>query len=604
MDPKTILVVEDNPLNLKLVRALLQKGRFRTLEAATAEQGIQMAREKRPDLILMDIQLPGMDGLSATRLLKQDASTKAIRVAALTSYAMEGDIEKAKDAGCEGYITKPIDTREFLDTVEKLTGNGTPPCAEAGPGHYRKRILIIDDEPLNIKLLEGLLPGDKFEILRAFDGKTGLEKAVEQAPDLILLDLMMPGIDGYEVTRRLKSDPALKEVPIIIITALGGVDDKLKALEAGADEFLNKPIQRVEILSRIRSLILTRQLGEQYLTRTQAEGLFRAGGTDSPQKAPASPSQKVLIVDNDPQEARLIQHYLSGFPVQTELAQNGEEGLKRLLQNDIDLVLLDVLLPGMDGFAVLRHLRKREPTLNTQVLFITCLADLESRAKSFEIGVDELLIKPVNGHELKVRVDRLLHKKRLLDRLSRSDENAFQEGITDPATGLYNRSYLRHFLDLEIRRSLRQKYPLSLLMCTPEDFPKARLARDSASGNRILREVGRALKDNFREIDLVAHCGEEVFAVVMPYTDPKGAAAGAGRIRKTIQNRPALPGSNSAGANLRLSVGIAVYPSRERGVDDFIRKADEALYQARVEGQGRIWLGDPLSPICEEEKLC
>jgi len=99
MDPKTILVIEDNPLNLKLVRALLQKGQFRTLEAVSAEQGIQVAREKRPDLILMDIQLPGMDGLSATRLLKEDPSTKAIRVAALTSYAMEGDIEKAKEAG-------------------------------------------------------------------------------------------------------------------------------------------------------------------------------------------------------------------------------------------------------------------------------------------------------------------------------------------------------------------------------------------------------------------------------------------------------------------------------------------------------------------------
>jgi two-component system, cell cycle response regulator len=331
MESKTILIIEDNALNMKLVRALLQKGQFRILEATTAEQGIQIARENHPDLILMDIQLPGMDGLSATRRLKEDPLTKDIQVAALTSYAMEGDIEKAKEAGCIGYISKPIDTRKFLDTVQKLTRDDSPSGEETGPAFYRKRLLIVDDEPLNIKLLAGRLPADKFEIIRAFDGKTGLEKAAELSPDLILLDIMMPGMDGCEVTRRLKSDPALKEIPIIIITALGGVDDKLKALEAGADEFLTKPVQPVEVLSRIRSLILSRELEEQYLTRTQVEGLFRAGGAETDEGGAGLSLQTVLIVDDDPRDAKLIQYYLNGLPVRIEFAQTGEDGLNRIL---------------------------------------------------------------------------------------------------------------------------------------------------------------------------------------------------------------------------------------------------------------------------------
>ena len=117
MANETVLVIEDNEINMKLARSLLQLGKYRVLEASDAENGIKLAREHYPDLILMDIQLPGMDGLTATREIKNDPAVKDITVIALTSYAMQGDEEKAKDAGCAGYISKPIDTRSFLETV-------------------------------------------------------------------------------------------------------------------------------------------------------------------------------------------------------------------------------------------------------------------------------------------------------------------------------------------------------------------------------------------------------------------------------------------------------------------------------------------------------
>ncbi|MBE9504331.1 MAG: response regulator [Proteobacteria bacterium] len=114
---KTVLVIEDNEMNMKLARSLLQIGKYNVLEAFDAENGIQLAREHHPDLILMDIQLPGMDGLTATLKIKNDPAVKDITVVALTSYAMEGDEKKAMDAGCAGYIAKPIDTRSFLETL-------------------------------------------------------------------------------------------------------------------------------------------------------------------------------------------------------------------------------------------------------------------------------------------------------------------------------------------------------------------------------------------------------------------------------------------------------------------------------------------------------
>jgi CheY-like chemotaxis protein len=117
MENKTILVVEDNELNMKLVRSLLQLENYQIIEADNAEKGIQLARDHHPDLILMDIQLPGMDGLKATEVISNDANLKDIPIVALTSYAMEGDKEKALAAGCVGYISKPIETRYFSETI-------------------------------------------------------------------------------------------------------------------------------------------------------------------------------------------------------------------------------------------------------------------------------------------------------------------------------------------------------------------------------------------------------------------------------------------------------------------------------------------------------
>jgi CheY-like chemotaxis protein len=124
MKNSTILVIEDNKLNMKLVSGMLSLGDYTMLEAMDAEMGIQMAREYLPDLILMDIQLPGINGLEATKIISNDANLKDIPILALTSYAMEGDKEKALAAGCVGYITKPIDVKKLLETVTSFLKRG------------------------------------------------------------------------------------------------------------------------------------------------------------------------------------------------------------------------------------------------------------------------------------------------------------------------------------------------------------------------------------------------------------------------------------------------------------------------------------------------
>ena len=186
---------------------------------------------------------------------------------------MPGDEIKAQEAGCSGYITNQINTRTFLETVKKYLNHQPVAPSPAPQGLYRHKnlILVVDDDPMNVKLLSAKLPANQFNTIQAYNGEEAVRRAIHENPDLILLDIMMPEMDGYEVSHRLKTNPATENIPIILVTALDGADDKIRGFESGADEFLNKPVNDIELLTRIHSLLRLKHYREQLLSRTLSE---------------------------------------------------------------------------------------------------------------------------------------------------------------------------------------------------------------------------------------------------------------------------------------------------------------------------------------------
>ncbi len=184
---------------------------------------------------------------------------------------MQGDEKKAFSAGCDDYMSKPIDTRLFSETIRKhLKGSRNEPETRFQGDVHQTKVLIVDDDPLNVKLLERSLASQAYMTQKAFSGEEALQMVSESAPDVILLDIMMPGLNGYEVTERLKSNENTKGIPIILVTALDGPETRIRGMETGADEFINKPVNREELLARVASMVRLKQYRDQLEIRNES----------------------------------------------------------------------------------------------------------------------------------------------------------------------------------------------------------------------------------------------------------------------------------------------------------------------------------------------
>jgi two-component system, cell cycle response regulator len=249
-----ILVIDDNPTNLKLACEVLECEGYEVVRAIDAEKAKEMIASRLPDLILMDIGLPGMDGLTFTRILKADDLTKHIPIVALTAFAMKGDSLKAFEAGCDGYISKPIDIRRFPQQIaEYLQQSGEKNTAL---DHSHINVMVIEDEPINRKLACIVLEAEGHRVTRAETAETALLFIKKRKPDVIILDLRLPEMDGLSLTRKLKQDAETSHIPIIAITAYPESWSEQEVLRAGCNLYIVKPIDTRTLIAQVKETIL------------------------------------------------------------------------------------------------------------------------------------------------------------------------------------------------------------------------------------------------------------------------------------------------------------------------------------------------------------
>jgi two-component system cell cycle response regulator len=441
------------------------------------------------------------------------------------------------------------------------------------------RILVVDDDSMSVLLLSKNLSREGYVVLTASGGVEAIRKAKTEAPDLILLDVRMPEMDGYEATRLLKGDAQTREIPIILITALDDADNKLRGLEAGADEFLPKPVDRAELLVRIRSILRIRKYQAQLLQELALHG--NAGPAFDQEETPdrVRPRIVVLLCENADKELVLPVLAAGDYDIQ-EISQGAVS--TAVGEPEVSLLILDA--QGTEG---LLHEISAVPK-GPPALALVPASDLELRLRLLDGGVADLLIRPFNPREVAVRVSRLLKQRASFEALQQQYRKALSAASTDPLTRLPNHGYFKKLLDLEVKRSQRHKHPTSLILLDVDNFKSKNDTYGHDAGDRILMEIARRMRQSVREIDLPARYGGEEFVVVLPYTNLEGAILVAERIRKAVDSVPFRIDGPSRETAITVSLGVATYPDDAGSAEDLVRSADQFMYQAKVSGKNRV----------------
>ncbi|MCZ6743773.1 MAG: PleD family two-component system response regulator [Alphaproteobacteria bacterium] len=450
------------------------------------------------------------------------------------------------------------------------------------------RVLIVDDLPTNLKVLEAKLLAEYFDVLTAGGGQEALDIAAKELPDIVLLDVMMPEMDGFEACRRLKAEPKTAHIPVVMVTALSDIHDRVTGLEAGADDFLTKPVDDIALLARIKSLVRLKMVVDEWHRREQTCDQLGVLDDDRPLPDEVKTTGKVLVIEKSTLRANKIREVLEEEQNTVVSAATSAEGFSLGMEDEFDLIIVSLQLDGADGLRLCSQYRSHETTRHTPILLICEPEEKEALLKGFELGVNDYLIRPIDGNELKARARTQLRHKHFHDRLRDNYQRSLSLALTDSLTGLHNRRYVTAHLESMIRQSLEKGKSLALLMIDIDFFKKVNDTHGHGVGDEVLRGVAERIKRNFREFDLPARIGGEEFVVVMPDSRLDVAVSVAERLRSKIAETPFVVSADAETVAVTVSIGVALTKASGDSADDLMNRADEALYEAKGSGRDRV----------------
>jgi two-component system, cell cycle response regulator len=453
------------------------------------------------------------------------------------------------------------------------------------------RILVVDDVATNRIVMKVKLAAACYAVDQADSGAEALRAATLGQPDLILLDVLMPDMSGLEVCRRLKADPETADIPVILVTALSDRASKMAGLEAGADDFLTKPVDEVTLLARVRSLLRARDTVRELRERGEsaagfgfAEAMAGFAGKDRPGRIwLVAPGPKGAVVwktaldDHLGGEVRVVPRETA----LTEITREGEEAA------DVFVITAD-LAHRNEGLRLLSDLRSRPGTRNAATLMVLPDGDGERAAIALDLGASDILYDPVDTQELAIRIRAQLGRKRQSDRLRASLRAGLELAVTDSLTGLHNRRYALFQLE---RMLARQGRGVAVMMLDLDFFKAINDQHGHAAGDDVLRLVGRRLRSELRSSDLLARIGGEEFLVALPDADRSAALDCAERLRRSVSDMPFDVGADGTSVSVTLSVGLALSAGGSgENPETLIDRADRALYGAKAEGRDQVTL--------------
>lgn len=449
------------------------------------------------------------------------------------------------------------------------------------------RILVVDDILANLKLLEARLTAEYFDVVTAISGLEAIDICERSQCDIVLLDVMMPGMDGFEVCRHLKSQPATAHIPVVMVTALDQPADRVKGLEAGADDFLTKPVNDIALLARVRSLTRLKMATDELRSRATTTRDLGLGAPAVEFTTESGVGGRILIVDDRPSSYERIKTALEAEHT-IDVEHGAQEALFRVADGNYDLVLVSLALHDFDGLRICSQIRSLERTRSTPILIIADHDDDARILRGLDIGVNDYVMRPVDRNELMARVRTQMRRKRYADRLRDSVIQSVEFAVTDSLTNLHNRRYFDSHAATMVEQASQRGKPMSLLILDIDHFKHINDEHGHDVGDDVLREFAVRVRKGLRGSDMPCRLGGEEFVVLMPETDLSIALTVAERLRRRIHDKPFSVARGAKSVDVTVSIGAASNVIPGDTIETILKRADEALYTAKRSGRNKV----------------